>query len=48
MDAIKKAAEALFTDGATTEEIIALIKAVLGVIFGFIADEEGYDYPAAE
>lgn len=43
MDAIKTAAEAFFAE-QNTDTLVALIKAIFGVIFGFIAEEEGYDY----
>lgn len=46
MDAIKAAAEKMFAD-QTWESLIALITEVVKVIFGFVADEEDIEYPAA-
>lgn len=43
IDSIKKPAEDFFAD-MNTDTLVALIKAIFGVIFGFIAEEEGYDY----
>ena len=45
LSAIKGAAETMFAE-QTWESFIALIQAVLGVIFGFVAKEEDLAYPA--
>lgn len=38
---VKAAAEALFAEGGDlTQEIIALLKAVLALVFGFVEKEE--------
>lgn len=42
LDGIKEAAAALFDgEGDVAAEIVALISAVLDVIFGFVKEEEG-------
>lgn len=41
---VEAAAKDLFTEGGVlTDEIIALLKAVLELVFGFVAKEEGYN-----
>lgn len=41
---VEAAAKELFTEGGDlTQEIIALLKAVLALVFGFIEEEEGYN-----
>ena len=46
---IKAALKAVFADGQfNVDALIDLIEAVVGKILGFIAGEEGYDFPAAE
>lgn len=40
LDGIKKAAEALFSAEDKAAAFVALISAVLDVIFGFVKDEE--------
>ena len=41
LDGIKKAAEALFSAEDKAAAFVALISAVLDVIFGFVKEEEG-------
>ena len=46
---IKAALEKVFADGKfDVDAFIALLKEVVGKILGFIAGEEGYDFPEAE
>lgn len=46
---IKDLIKGLFVDGEfSVDGLIAAIKAIVNAILGFVAKEEGYDYPAAE
>ena len=37
-----------FADGFTYQALVDAITFIVGEILGFIAGEEGYDFPAAE
>ena len=46
---IKAALEKVFADGKfDVNALIDLIEAVVGKILGFVAKEEGYDYPTTK
>ena len=38
----------IFADGFNADTILAAIKLVLTTVFGFIAKEEGYEYPEVD
>ncbi len=38
----------IFADGFTYQALVDAITFIVGEILGFISEEEGYDFPAAE
>ncbi len=43
-----EAIKGFFADGFSYQALIDAITYIVGKIFGFIAGEEGYDFPAAD
>ena len=40
--------KALFAEGFSVNALVQAITLVIGKILGYVAEEEGYDFPAAE
>ena len=45
---IKKMLADIFEGGFNAEALVAALTAIVKAILGYVAGEEGYDYPAAE